>query len=79
MQWEAGTGGAGARACPNLNSGVSQIRFGLSDSEVAMKNAFGVAIIVLVALYVFDQLVAQGKYTDAAQRMAGQIRHSTGI
>jgi hypothetical protein len=66
------------RARPNLNLGVSQIPFGLSDSEVAMK-AVGAAIIVLVALYFVDQLLAQGKYTDAAQRMAGQIRHSTGI
>jgi hypothetical protein len=64
---------------PNLNLGVSQIPIGLSDSEVAMKKVIGAAIIVLVALYFIDQLLAQGKYTDAAQRMAGQIRHSTGI
>jgi hypothetical protein len=55
------------------------IPFGLSDSEVAMKRVIGAAIIVLVVLYFVDQLLAQGKYTDAAQRMAGQIRHSTGI
>jgi len=62
-----------------LNLGVSQILFGLSVSEVAMKKAVGAAIIVLAVLYLVDQLLAQGKYTDAAQRMAGQIRHSTGI
>jgi hypothetical protein len=44
-----------------------------------MKRVIGAAIIVLVALYFVDQLLAQGRYTDAAQRMAGQIRHSTGI
>lgn len=71
--WYAG------RARPNLNPEASQIRIGLSDSEVAMKKAFGAVVIVLVALYLVDQLLAQGKYTDAAQRMAGQIRHSTGI
>jgi hypothetical protein len=74
-----GTRGRRQGARPNLDSGVSQIPFRLSDSEVAMKNAIGVVLIVLVALYVTDQLVAQGKYTDAAQRMAQQIRHSTGI
>jgi hypothetical protein len=41
--------------------------------------AVGVAIIILVALYFADQELAQGKYTDAALRMAMQIRHSTGI
>jgi hypothetical protein len=44
-----------------------------------MMKAVGVAVIVLVALYFVDQQFAQGKYTDAAQHMAGQIRHSTGI
>jgi hypothetical protein len=44
-----------------------------------MKNVIGAAIIVIVALCFADQQFAQGKYTDAAQRMAGQIRHSTGI
>jgi hypothetical protein len=44
-----------------------------------MKRVIGAAIVVLLALYFVDQLLAQGKYTDAAQRMAGQIRHSTGI
>jgi F0F1-type ATP synthase membrane subunit c/vacuolar-type H+-ATPase subunit K len=46
--------------------------------EVAMK-AFGAGIIVLVALYLADQALTQGKYTAAAQRMAMQIRHSMGI
>jgi hypothetical protein len=41
--------------------------------------ALGAAIVVLVALYVADHVLAQGKYTDAAQRMAMQMRHSTGI
>jgi hypothetical protein len=41
--------------------------------------ALGAAVIVLVALYFVDQLFAHGKYTAAAQRMAMQIRHSTGI
>lgn len=49
-----------------------------ADSEVALK-AVGAAITILVALYFADQLFAQGKYTDAAQRMAMQMRHSTGI
>jgi hypothetical protein len=44
-----------------------------------MKKVIGAAIIVIVALYFVDQLLAEGKYTDAAQHMAGQIRHSTGI
>jgi hypothetical protein len=44
-----------------------------------MMKAVGAAIIVLVGLYFVDQLLAQGKYTDAARFMAGQIRHSTGI
>jgi hypothetical protein len=44
-----------------------------------MMKAIGAAIIVLVALYFVDQQLAQGKYTDAAQRMAMQVRHSTGI
>jgi hypothetical protein len=39
----------------------------------------GATIIILVALYITDQQFAEGKYTDAAQRMAMQIRHSTGI
>jgi hypothetical protein len=68
-----------ARARPNLDSGVSKNRFGLTDSVVTMKRVIGAAIIVLVVLYFVDQLLAQGRYTDAAQRMAGQIRHSTGI
>ena len=55
---------------PNLHS--------TADSEVALK-AVGAAIVILVALYFADQVFAQGKYTDAAQRMAMQIRHSTGI
>jgi hypothetical protein len=41
--------------------------------------ALGAAIIVLVALYIADQIFAQGKYTAAAERMVLQIRHSTGI
>jgi hypothetical protein len=41
--------------------------------------AIGAAIVVLVALYVTDQTLTQGKYTDAVQRMAMQIRQSTGI
>jgi hypothetical protein len=41
--------------------------------------ALGAAIIVLVALYIADQMFAQGKYTDAAHRMAMQMRHSIGI
>jgi hypothetical protein len=41
--------------------------------------ATGTAIILLVALYFADHELAHGKYTDAAQRMAMQIRHSTGI
>ena len=49
-----------------------------SDSEVAMK-AVGATIIILVALYFTDQYFAEGRYTDAAQRMAMQIRHSAGI
>jgi hypothetical protein len=66
------------RPRPNFNSGVFQIPPRLSDSEVAMK-VIAAVLIVFVALYFVDQLLAQGKYTDAAQRMAGQIRHSTGI
>jgi hypothetical protein len=41
--------------------------------------AVGAAIIILVALCFADQELAQGKYTDAAKRMAMQMRHSTGI
>ena len=52
--------------------------YSTADSEVALK-AVGAAIVILVALYFADQVIAQGKYTDAAQRMAMQIRHSTGI
>ena len=41
--------------------------------------ALGVVIIVLVALYVADQALTEGKYTNATQQMVVQIRHSTGI
>jgi hypothetical protein len=41
--------------------------------------AFGAAIIVLVVLFLADLLLTDGKYTDAAERMASQIRHSAGI
>jgi hypothetical protein len=67
------------RVRPNFDLGAAQIPFGLSDSEVAMKKVVGAAVIVLAVLYFADQQLAQGKYTDAVQRMAGQIRHSTGI
>ena len=41
--------------------------------------AFGIAVVILLALFVADQLFTQGKYTEATERMAQQIRHSTGI
>jgi hypothetical protein len=37
---------------------------------------FLIAVGIIVALYVADQLYAQGKYTDALQHMVTQMRHS---
>jgi hypothetical protein len=39
----------------------------------------GAALIAIAALYVLDQQLSAGRYTQAAQQMIGQIRHSTGI
>jgi hypothetical protein len=39
----------------------------------------GAALIAIVALYALDQQLSAGRYTQAAQHMIGQIRHSTGI
>jgi hypothetical protein len=39
----------------------------------------GAAIIVLVVLYFADQQFTQGQFTNAAQQMASQMRHSLGI
>jgi hypothetical protein len=39
----------------------------------------GAALIAIVAIYVLDQQLSAGRYTQAAQQMIGQIRHSTGI
>ncbi len=40
--------------------------------------AFLVAAGILAVLYLADQQFAQGKYTQAAGRMATQMRHSFG-
>jgi hypothetical protein len=37
------------------------------------------ALIAMAALYMLDQQVSAGRYTQAAQQMISQIRHSTGI
>jgi len=37
------------------------------------------ALIAIAALYVADQQLSAGRYTQAAQQMIDQIRHSTGI
>ena len=39
----------------------------------------GAALIAIAALFVLDQQLSAGRYTQAAQQMIGQIRHSTGI
>ena len=39
----------------------------------------GIALGVLIALYVADQEFAQGQFTDAAQRIGAQMMHSFGI
>lgn len=41
--------------------------------------AIGVALALLFAAYLTDQYFANGKYTDAANRMVTQMRHSTGL
>jgi hypothetical protein len=40
---------------------------------------FLIAVGIIAALYVADQLYAQGKYTDALQRMVTEMRHSFGV
>ncbi len=37
------------------------------------------AVIAVAALYVVDQQFTNGRYTDVAERMIGQIRHSLGM
>jgi hypothetical protein len=39
----------------------------------------GVALALLVAAYLADQTFSHGKYSDAALRMIGQMRHSFGV
>ncbi|MGY4474470.1 hypothetical protein [Bradyrhizobium sp. USDA 3364] len=38
-----------------------------------------IVIGVVLALYIADQQFAHGRYTDAIQRMAAQMRHSFGM
>jgi hypothetical protein len=38
-----------------------------------------IAVGIVAALYVADQLYAHGKYTDALQHMLTQMRHSFGV
>jgi hypothetical protein len=40
---------------------------------------FLIAVGIIAALYVADQLYAQGKYTSALQHMVTQMRHSFGV
>jgi hypothetical protein len=40
---------------------------------------FLIAAGIVAALYVADQLYAQGKYADALQHMVTQMRHSFGV
>ncbi len=37
------------------------------------------AVIAVSVLYLLDQQVTNGRYTDAAEQMVGQIRQSLGM
>jgi ABC-type phosphate transport system permease subunit len=41
--------------------------------------ALGIALGVLIALYLADQEFAQGQFTDAVRRIGAQMMHSFGI
>jgi hypothetical protein len=49
------------------------------NAEGSLMKGFLIAVGIIAALYVADQLYAQGKYTHALQHMVTQMRHSFGV
>jgi hypothetical protein len=72
------------QACRARQSQIGTLRTSVGyrqgdDDEEDLVKGLLIAVGIVFVLYIMDQKFAQGRYTDAVQRMTIQMRHSFGV